>query len=127
MPPGCRAEPSAHEWALRRLHPPRSPEYHHPCRIHSSISRDERTSATNAYFADQDTVRQWAEDCCDTTDRPPHVADTSSSLFASWRAYAHARGEEAGGAKGFATKLQNLGFEPIKDECGIRGRRGFPS
>ncbi len=57
-------------------------------RMHGLIRPPVVASATNAYFADQDTVRQWAEDCCDTTDRPPHVADTSSSLFASWRAYA---------------------------------------
>jgi putative DNA primase/helicase len=81
-------------------------------------------SATNEYFADQDTVRQWVEDCCDTSDRPPHVADTCQSLFASWKAYANARGEEAGGSKSFGTRLQNLGFQPIKNDCGIR-RRGY--
>jgi putative DNA primase/helicase len=90
--------------------------------MHGLIRPPVIASATNAYFMEQDMVRQWVEDCCDTTERPPHVADTFTGLFASWRAYAHARGEEAGGSKGFATRLQNLGFPPIKDECGIRGR-----
>jgi putative DNA primase/helicase len=77
---------------------------------------------TDEYFHEQDTFRQWIEDCCDTTDRAPHVADTNGGLFASWRAYAGSRGEEPGGAKRFVTALQRHGFKPIKDTAGIRGR-----
>jgi putative DNA primase/helicase len=80
------------------------------------------TSATSQYFADQDTTRQWIEACCETTDSPPHVADTSGSLFASWRAFAMARGEEVGTSRAFSTRLQNFGYEQIKDEYHIRGR-----
>jgi putative DNA primase/helicase len=79
-------------------------------------------SATNEYFADQDLVRQWVEECCDTTDRPPHRADTCQSLFASWKAYALARGEDVGTARSFGIRLQNLGYQPIKNTDGIRGR-----
>ena len=80
------------------------------------------TAATAAYFADQDTVRQWVEDCCDTTANPPHFSDTVKSLYASWKNYALDRGEDAGGSKTFNIRLQNLGFMPIKDTDGIRGR-----
>ncbi len=84
------------------------------------------TEATNEYFSEQDTMRQWIDDCCDTTDLPPkavgHALDTNASLFSSWRAYASARGEEVGSAKRFSTALQRLGYAPIKDEYGIRGR-----
>jgi putative DNA primase/helicase len=79
-------------------------------------------AATNAYFVEEDTVRQWVEDCCAVTERSPHNVDTRKSLFASWRNYALERGEDAGGAKGFCEKMQRLGFMPIKDERGIRGR-----
>ena len=37
--------------------------------------------ATDEYFREQDTIRQWIEDCCETTDRPPHVVDTFASLL----------------------------------------------
>jgi putative DNA primase/helicase len=81
-------------------------------------------AATAEYFADQDTVRQWVDDCCEITERPPHTADTSKSLYDSWRNYASANGEEAGSKKWFADRLKALGYQPIKDEHGIRGR-GF--
>ena len=79
-------------------------------------------AATAEYFADQDTVRQWVEDCCETTEHD--AADTNASLFASWKNYATAHGEAAGGSKGFSQRLQTLGFQPIKDTLSIRGR-GF--
>jgi putative DNA primase/helicase len=79
-------------------------------------------ATTQEYFAEQDTVRQWTEDCCDITETPPHVSDTSASLFASWRAYASARGEEVGSHKRFGATLQRFGFQPVKDAPGMRGR-----
>jgi putative DNA primase/helicase len=88
------------------------------------IRPDVVRTATATYFADQDTVRQWVDECCETTDRPPHTADTPASLFASWHNYATANGEEAGSKKQFADRLGALGYQPIKDTHGIRGR-GF--
>jgi len=79
-------------------------------------------SATAEYFVEQDTVRQWVEDCCVTTTKPPHAADTFASFYASWRNYAHDRGEDVGDSKAFGTRLQNLGFLPVKNTDGIRGR-----
>jgi len=81
-------------------------------------------AATAEYFADQDTVRQWIQDCCDTTERPPHAADTSRSLYDSWRNYAIANGEFAGSQKWLGDRLKRLGYQPIKDTFRLRGR-GF--
>jgi len=80
--------------------------------------------ATAEYFSEQDAVRQWLEECCEITSRPPHYVDTTAGLFGSWRAFAQARGEEVGSAKRFNGALQRQGFTPIKDVDGIRGR-GF--
>jgi putative DNA primase/helicase len=88
------------------------------------IRRDVVRAATAEYFADQDTVRQWVDTCCDTSERPPHIADTSGSLYGSWKNYAMAYGESAGSAKSFADKLKGLGYQSVKDTLGIRGR-GF--
>jgi putative DNA primase/helicase len=88
------------------------------------IRPDVVKAATAKYFADQDTVRQWVEECCEVTERPPHTADTNRSLFDSWKNYAIANGENAGGSKGFSQRLTTLGFQPIKNALGIRGR-GF--
>jgi putative DNA primase/helicase len=78
-------------------------------------------AATAAYFADQDSVQQWLDDCCNVA---PDLVDTNQSLFASWRAYAERHNEPAGSSKGLAHRLDKLGFRAIKDQEGIRGR-GF--
>jgi putative DNA primase/helicase len=78
-------------------------------------------AATASYFDDQDTMRQWIEECCETG---PNLADTGKSLFSSWSNYAKSRGEEVGSQKRFNPAMEILGFRPVKDESGIRGR-GF--
>jgi putative DNA primase/helicase len=93
-------------------------------RMHGLIRPSVVTAATSQYFAEEDTIRQWIEECCELSDRPPHVADTNASLFASWRNYCAAHSEDFGSQKAFSRRLHNLGYEPIKDEHGIRGR-GF--
>lgn len=80
--------------------------------------------ATAEYFGQQDSIQQWVDDCCDISAGPPHVADTNASLFASWRAYALARGEDPGTGRRFHDALERQGFSRIKDADGIRGR-GF--
>jgi putative DNA primase/helicase len=80
-------------------------------------------AATADYFADQDIVHQWIDDCCDVnSSRADPLTDTSSSLFASWRNYAAAHGEPIGTTRGFSEKMHRLGFQSIRDELGIRGR-----
>lgn len=79
-------------------------------------------SATDAYFASQDTISQWIEDCCETAEAPTSLADTSASLYASWRNYALARNEAPGTQISFSETLQDLGFQPIRQTSGIKGR-----
>ena len=80
--------------------------------------------ATAEYFTEQDTMKQWIEEQCETGTRPP-PQDTTASLFASWRNYAAACGEEPGTARRFVTALQRQGFQPIRNACGFRNQRGF--
>jgi putative DNA primase/helicase len=78
--------------------------------------------ATAEYFLEQDSFRQWVEDCCEVTTKPPHVMDTNESLFSSWQAFASARGEKAGSSKRFAANLKKLYCVPIRNEFGLKGR-----
>ena len=69
---------------------------------------------TTAYFADQDTMRQWAEECCDV-DRAPISPATqsrslSSKLYGSWADWCKRNGEEAGTNKRFSQDLERRGF-----------------
>ena len=89
--------------------------------MHSLVRPSVVTMAINEYFREQDTIRQWIEDCCETTDRPPHVMDSFASLFASWRNYALKQGEEPGTTKRLSEGLQRFDYMPIKDAPGLRG------
>jgi putative DNA primase/helicase len=80
-------------------------------------------NATANYFNEQDTIKQWIEDCCEVSSED-YFADTNASLFASWRNYAIAKGEEAGTSKKFTNAMHRQEFQPIKNTNGIRGR-GF--
>jgi P4 family phage/plasmid primase-like protien len=77
--------------------------------------------ATSEYFAEQDILTQWLDECCD---RDKTMGDTSSNLFASWRAYAICRGEYTHNSKWFATALERQGFQRDKD-CDLFRGRGF--
>lgn len=80
-------------------------------------------NATNEYFSEQDSVRQWVEECCDTGERS--LSDTTANLFASWTAYALATGEQSGTAKWFSQAVSRQGFEAVRDTPGHRKKRGF--
>jgi putative DNA primase/helicase len=54
--------------------------------------------ATSKYFGEQDTLRQWVEECCHVG---PNFADTNANLFTSWTNYAKIHGEEVGSQKRF--------------------------
>ena len=82
---------------------------------------------TDAYFADQDLVGQWVEECCDTglgLDWST-VWDRSADLFESWSDFCHKAGEPAGNRKTFGQALQRRGFEPFKQTGGVRAFRGI--
>jgi putative DNA primase/helicase len=81
------------------------------------------TEATAEYFSEQDSVRQWIDECCETGDR--NVSDTTEHLFASWTAWAMAHGEKPGTSKWLHPILQRQGYEPVAETPGHRKKRGF--
>lgn len=80
-------------------------------------------SATDEYFTEQDLIRQWVAECCDTGGR--NLSDTTAHLFADWSSYALANGEKPGTTKWFSQILQRHGYEPVADTPGHRKKRGF--
>jgi putative DNA primase/helicase len=77
--------------------------------------------ATDAYFAEQDMLRQWVDECCD---QGADLGEASGNLFGSWRSFAGGHGEDARNAKWFSTMLERQGFRRAKDCQHFRGR-GF--
>ena len=67
-------------------------------------------AATAEYFDAQDSIGQWLEECCIVEKGNLHRWETAADLFASWRDFAKARGEEPGTAKGLGDALRNHGF-----------------
>lgn len=79
-------------------------------------------TATESYFAEQDTFGQWLADCCDTG---LGRTETTERLYESWQRYAFRMGEEPGSKlRDFPERMQQRGFRPVKNTGGIRGR-GF--
>lgn len=77
-------------------------------------------SATSSYLAEEDAVALWLDECCvPLTD----AWESSTDLFASWKAWAERSGEFASDQKRFVNTLETRGFEP-KRQPGT-GRRGF--
>ncbi len=77
--------------------------------------------ATAEYFAEQDLLTQWIEECCE---HGRDFGETSTVLFASWRSFAQERGEDSGTAKWFGTTLERQGLRRAKD-CKLFRGRGF--
>lgn len=75
-------------------------------------------AATEAYLSAEDSVAAWIEDKCE---RSVSAWESSTSLFASWTAWATAAGENPGNAKRFAQALETRGFMPSRKKYG----RGF--
>ena len=75
------------------------------------------TEATEGYFSEQDMVGQWLADTCELSAGKPHQAltgtywESAADLFASWKEYAQAAGEDPGTQKGFASKLRRAGLQ----------------
>jgi putative DNA primase/helicase len=78
-------------------------------------------AATEAYFSEQDLFGQWLEDYCDMEPENQSMWDTAATLFASWKEYVKAAGEEPGSARAFAGELQKRGFTRKRTHSG----RGF--
>ena len=92
----------------------------------NGLSRpDSVTAATREYFEEQDLFGQWMDDCCDAEVGNTYKTGTSGELFARWKSYALAAGEEPGGQKRFGAELQRRGFLRHKGTGGVREWRGI--
>lgn len=78
--------------------------------------------AVSDYFAAEDTFAQWVDE---KAERGDNYATTTEALFDSWERYARrAQAEPGSRNRTFPEEMRRLGFAPIKDRFGIRGR-GF--
>jgi putative DNA primase/helicase len=77
--------------------------------------------ATESYFADQDVLGQWLEDC--THDGGPFAFTRISALFASWKAWCEERNLKPGSASSLSDTLTDRGF--VKKREPGTGHRGF--
>ena len=66
------------------------------------------TDATDAYFDDQDVIRQWLDDC--TEGGGPFAFVRSSELFASWKQWCDDRGIKTGSLQALQRALVDRGF-----------------
>lgn len=81
--------------------------------------------ATQEYFEEQDLFGQWLNDCCE---QGSAHQESSKALFANWRKYAEAAGDNPGSAKSFGSMMRKRGFPPFKnnDRRGFKGVRVKP-
>jgi P4 family phage/plasmid primase-like protien len=77
--------------------------------------------ATDAYFADQDTVGQWMEDC--TYDAGPAAFIRLSTLFGSWKQWCEERNLKPGSTNFLSDTLQDRGY--TKKRKGGTGQIGL--
>ena len=80
-------------------------------------------AARDEHRTDMDLLAEWLAECCEVGAN--HRA-TVGELWASWEAFAKARGEIRfiSSAKSLGRRLQSRGFEAFKNLYGLRGR-GF--
>jgi putative DNA primase/helicase len=97
---GCR------EWQRIGLAPP-------------AIVRD----ATEAYFADQDTMKQWLDDC--TEDGGQFAFSRTTELFASWKTWCEDRNTKPGSERALSEALADRGFVKSRNNTGQRGFRNL--
>lgn len=77
--------------------------------------------ARDDYKGDMDLLAEWLDECCEVG---PANVDSSANLWASWEAFAKARGELRfiASSKALGRRLQSRGFEAIRGTMGLRGR-----
>lgn len=79
--------------------------------------------ATEEYFAAQDTLQQWLDDC--TEDAGQFAFSLTADLFASWKTWAEANNLKPGSAQALAESLAGHGFAKARDNTGHRGFRNL--
>jgi putative DNA primase/helicase len=75
--------------------------------------------ATENYFADQDTLQQWLDDC--TEHGGQFAFSRTTELFASWKAWCETGNIKAGSEKAFSEALADRGFVKDRNSAGQRG------
>jgi phage/plasmid-associated DNA primase len=89
-------------------------------RASGGLPRPARVRASTAdYFEEQDTVRQWVDECCTTGD-PEHRAVTAD-LYRYWKMFCEGRGFDPGTSTSLSRALVRLGFEKWRS----RNQKGF--
>jgi putative DNA primase/helicase len=72
-------------------------------------------AATAEYLEAEDALATWIDEKCD---RSLQSKETSTKLFLSWKNWADAAGEPSGTQRRFSQKLEDRGFEKVKDRAG---------
>jgi putative DNA primase/helicase len=75
--------------------------------------------ATEDYFAEQDTLQQWLDDC--TEDGGEFAFARTADLFASWKTWCEARNLKPGSEQGFSSVLRDKGFQKKRNGVGQMG------
>lgn len=81
------------------------------------------TEATDEYFEDQDTTKQWLEDR--TQDGGPYAFTPTGQLFTSWREWCVERNLLPGTGTAFSDALADRGHVRKKGAKGVRGFRNL--
>jgi phage/plasmid-associated DNA primase len=67
-------------------------------------------TATDDYFAGEDSFGQWLDDCCDAEPNNDHKWDKVTDLFESWSAHVIRGGDKPESRKAFNELMGNRGF-----------------
>jgi putative DNA primase/helicase len=80
------------------------------------------TDATKEYFAAQDTIVNWLNEC---TAEDPQAEHLASELFRSWKEWCQENNEFVGSLRAFGQRLQDTGLPHRDGKKGTlyRGRR----
>jgi putative DNA primase/helicase len=81
------------------------------------------TDASEEYFDEQDTVKEWLEDC--TRDGGPHAFTRTGELFASWKTWCESHNLKPGSEQSFSSALRDKGFQKKRNNAGQMGFRNL--
>lgn len=77
--------------------------------------------ATSDYFASEDLFGQWIEERCN---KRPGAFEMPATMYASWKTYALANGEDPGSGNSFGKKMAKRGYATSASN-GVRAHRGI--
>jgi len=79
--------------------------------------------ATEDYFAEQDTLQQWLEDC--TEDGGEYAFTRTAELFASWKAWCETHNIKPSSEQALSVALVDKGIVKCRNNAGQRGFRNL--